>query len=783
MHAQGVFRSTIGLSCLIVLFYCTGRILKLTRLKRLTGVFFCILFAVSCVCTAYAASIPQQETPDYKIAFYAFDCYHMQDNDGHRYGYGYDMMQTIAHYMQCTFSYEGYDKTAAECVDMLRNGELDLYTAAKKTPEREEEFAFSSHPAITATTCMNVKVGNDKVITGDYSTYDGLRIGLLSRHTYNEKFEEFANQKGFSYEIIYYETPAELTNALINDEVDALVNSYISTPEDERTVETFGETPYYIMARKEDQALIDRIDTAIDTMNVEMPSWRTELYNKYYGAVSVNRDYTKEEKQFLSELQENQTIIRAVMNPDGIPYSWYENDEACGIDAEFFRKTAERLGLNYEIVPVADREEYLKLAASGDVDIWMGIDEAASEDSLQQYKSTDSYMSTTVSVLHRRGQSGKIKKLAILNNSVSVREILSANWPDAEVTVYDSLDKCVKSTLSGVTDGTLLMTYTAQKLAQNDIQNRLSVDIVPGAVMNLHMGVNANDRYYFYGLWNKALALTADEYGAEIVQTHAQSNADTRVLGYLFDHPSYFVVLLICIFLTLVFILLYIQSQRSRKGLQQISTALAAALEEAQDANETKQNFFSKMSHDIRTPLNVVLGMTQVAQKYKDDTPRLEHALENITTEGNYLLELINSILDVNQLEHGHIELLQEPFIPAQCLLQSAEVIRPLADRKEQNLTVQCDDTQEHVVIGDANRFKQIMINIITNAIKYTDVGGSIQLRMEYLPDNRYRFICSDTGIGMSEEFIKHISEDYVRAEDSRISRTEGTGLGMSVVK
>ena len=188
------------------------------------------------------------------------------------------------------------------------------------------------------------------------------------------------------------------------------------------------------------------------------------------------------------------------------------------------------------------------------------------------------------------------------------------------------------------------------------------------------------------------------------------------------------------------------------------------------------------MSHDIRTPLNVVLGMTQVAKKYKHDTGRLENALDNIFTEGNYLLVLINSILDVNQLEHGAIELLQEPFNPAFCLDECVKVLQPLSDKKEQSLTVQCDH-RNRVVVGDGNRLKQIITNIVSNAIKYTDVGGNIVLQMECMPDDRYRFRCTDDGIGMSKEFVQHICEDYARAEDSRVSKIQGTGLGMSVVK
>ena len=128
------------------------------------------------------------------------------------------------------------------------------------------------------------KRGNTSVKAGDYSTYNGLKIGLLERHTYNYKFLAFTKEKGFECEIVYYKTPTELSNALIKGEVDALVDSYIRTPEDETTIEDFGETPYYFMARKEDQALIDSLDAAIDRMSIETPNWRSDMYNKYYGS-------------------------------------------------------------------------------------------------------------------------------------------------------------------------------------------------------------------------------------------------------------------------------------------------------------------------------------------------------------------------------------------------------------------------------------------------------------------------------------------------------------------
>ena len=300
--------------------------------------------------------------------------------------------------------------------------------------------------------------------------------------------------------------------------------------------------------------------------------------------------------------------------------------------------------------------------------------------------------------------------------------------------------------------------------------------------MKLKMGINASDNSHLYGLWEKTLNNVAQNMSAEIVQDYLEQATTPTIMEYLFDHPIYLITACAGVFLLLLLILLYVQSVKTKRRQERISAQLAAALEQAQEATESKQNFFSKMSHDIRTPLNVVLGMAQVARKYKNDTKRLENALDNISTEGNYLLVLINSILDVNQLEHGAVELVKEAFNPAECLEASVEILEPLAEKKEQHIQVQCDCT-DRVVVGDVNRLKQIIINIVSNAIKYTDAGGHINLRLACLKEHRYRFICEDDGIGMSEEFIKHICEDYIRAEDSRVSKTQGTGLGMSVVK
>ena len=301
---------------------------KLTR--RLAALMLVLVLAVGFSTAAGAENVPRRETPVYKVAFYAANCYHIQDENGRRSGYGYEMMQGLSKYMQCTFDYVGYDKTPAESMEMLRSGEVDLYTAANATDACRAEFAVSQHPAIMVTTCMNIKVSNSKVVAGDYATYEGMRIGLLQSQTCNDGFLQWADEKGFAYTVTYYDTLADLTNALKEDKVDAIVDSYIRTPEDELTIEDFGQTAYYILARKEDQGLIDALDAAFDAMSIDNPNWRVELYNKYRGAGGHNTEFTAEESALLAQMQQSGTTVRAAAAPDNAPYSWYADGKMQG---------------------------------------------------------------------------------------------------------------------------------------------------------------------------------------------------------------------------------------------------------------------------------------------------------------------------------------------------------------------------------------------------------------------------------------------------------------------
>ncbi|WP_138295002.1 MULTISPECIES: ATP-binding protein [unclassified Clostridium] len=215
---------------------------------------------------------------------------------------------------------------------------------------------------------------------------------------------------------------------------------------------------------------------------------------------------------------------------------------------------------------------------------------------------------------------------------------------------------------------------------------------------------------------------------------------------------------------------------------------LEDALDKAEKANRAKSDFLSKMSHDIRTPLNAITGMTELAQLHIGDAEKMQDYLHKIASSGKHLLSLINEVLDVSKIESGSVELEEREFDLRAVAQGAAEMIRLPVEQKRQTLLIQIDPQMHLQVLGDAARLGQVLVNILENASKYTPEGGKIafkveEIKKEELHAGTYRFEIEDEGIGMAPEYLQHIFEPFSRADDSRTSKVPGTGLGMTIVK
>lgn len=216
--------------------------------------------------------------------------------------------------------------------------------------------------------------------------------------------------------------------------------------------------------------------------------------------------------------------------------------------------------------------------------------------------------------------------------------------------------------------------------------------------------------------------------------------------------------------------------------------ALREACEAANYANAAKSDFMSRMSHDIRTPMNAIIGMTAIAGKYLDDRERVEDCLKKITVSSKHLLSLINEVLDMSKIESGKIDLTEEEVNLSDLIGDLVTIMRPSMQEKKHNLDVHISNIEHELVIGDSMRMQQIFMNILGNSIKYTNSGGNIEMKISEKKSNVagygcYEFIFRDNGIGMSKEFQERLFEPFSRAEDSRVSKIEGTGLGMTIAR
>lgn len=222
--------------------------------------------------------------------------------------------------------------------------------------------------------------------------------------------------------------------------------------------------------------------------------------------------------------------------------------------------------------------------------------------------------------------------------------------------------------------------------------------------------------------------------------------------------------------------------------LKELQQQLTAALEMAEKANRAKSDFLSQMSHDIRTPMNAIIGMTNIASMHPDEPEKIQDCLKKISSSSQHLLGLINDVLDMSKIESGNIALnLDNISLPA-VLEDVVTIMQPVIKNKNQHFSVRLQHVQNEDFSSDPLRLRQIFINVLSNASKFTPEHGSIIFEIEELPSDRpgyalFQFTCSDTGIGIKPEFLSHIFDAFTRERDSRVDKAEGSGLGMAITK
>ncbi len=737
-----------------------------------------------------------------RVGFFAFSGYHVIEEDGRRSGYGYEFLQHLATHGDWTYEYIGYDGSYAEALDMLRSGEVDIVTSVSKTPEREEEFLFSDQDIGVNSTILTVKAGNQDVVGGDYSTYDGISVGMLEANSKNANFERFAEEHNFTFKPVYFGNQSELTEALQAGEVDASVTGSLRRLENEWLLESFDASPFYVCVPRSRPDLMARIDQAIDAMDSSEPNWRNTLHAAYYstdrtGSVVLNT----EERAFLESLRDSGRPLRLLFRPDQAPYAYLQDGQARGVLPAIFEVVAQRLSLDYEFIPAATRDEYYELRRSGEADVVLDFagDHYLAEE--EGYKITDPYFQTNYARLMRDDFTGTVKTVAVEERSDGLQSYIESRYTEDAVKRYGSVEDCVQAVLDGEVDAAILYSHTAEQFVRNDVRNRLSSEVLGETSLSYAVDTGIPNGHLLLSLLDKSVNSIDEKELDEIMarEIDAGRSTDMSLTAFLYRNPVYGIMVTALAFLfVFTVILLVIRTQNQRKLAKKVALAtgeleartqeLSLALEAADAANKAKTTFLNNMSHDIRTPMNAIIGYTALTTTHLDNKERARDYLAKITQASNHLLSLINDVLDMSRIESGKITIEERPENLADILQGLRNIIQSDVHAKHLELFIDTVDVTDKEVFCDQLRLNQVLLNLTGNAIKFTPSGGMVAIRVTQKPSPRngravYEFRVSDNGIGMSPEFVKTVFDPFTRERSSTVSGIQGTGLGMAITK
>ena len=912
---------------------------KIHRKKCMVALLCLILIICNFMpANASGVSVPDEASNErVKAGIFYFDGYHIKDEDGRLTGYGIEVLQMISQYSHLNFDYVGYDKSWGDMLDMLENGEIDLVTSARKTSDREEKFAFS-YPIGRNSTILSVLADNTKYHSGDYGTYDGMRVGVLTGSSQNDKLAEFAKEKQFSYSAKEYEDSQQLAEALRDGSIDAILTSNLRKMENERTLDTLQTENFYVIVRKEDKELLQEINYAIEQMDVNGGDWDNSLFYKYYGPVySSELIFTEREKAYIQDVLEGKKKITVTAIGDRAPYSYVEDGELKGIMPDYFAKVMELCGLPYEMVVPEDREDYYKTVDTNGVDVVIDrrTSDLTTEEDLYRGFNTESYMTVGTAKVTKSNFTGKIKTIAVAD-AQGEEPMEKGIIGDAKILYYDTRDEALQAVLKGEADAAYVYTYTAQMFVNNDFTGSLQYSIVDDIRFSFQMYVRENCDHELVTVLNKCLKqMSEDTLNQLIAQYTSYTPQDLTLAQYMQANPETMVLVILAIVLVMVIILALIlwarwrgkilhvseeanrkledqfaivdalsrdylniysvntqedtakivkmegyitsglekdfqktfsysplvqqyikervysedrqellealsidkvteklssdmeyigsyrvlvdgtihnyqftfvkaEGKREREGFnvlagfrnideivreeQKQKQALAEALAQAQHANHAKTAFLNNMSHDIRTPMNAIIGFTSLAATHIDSKQTVRNYLDKIMTSSKHLLSLINDVLDMSRIESGKVTINEEETSLPEIMHDLKTIVQTDIKAKQFEFYIDTLDVTNETIICDKLRLNQVLLNILSNSMKYTKPGGTVSVRIvqtDSSPDGyaSYQFRIKDNGIGMSEEFLKHVFEPFEREQTATVSGIQGTGLGLAITK
>lgn len=629
-----------------------------------------------------------------------------------------------------------------------------------------------------------------------------MRVGVIDGNSRNDRFKELAEEKGFTYSLVYYEDMDQMASDLQNGKnIDAIVTSNLRSLNNEWVLDKFAASPFYAMVRKGNTELLNQINYAIEQMDSSDIGWKDELFDKYYsGTGSDSIALSSTERNYLAQLWDSKTKVKVLVHPDRAPYSYVEDGVAKGIIVDIFEETARRLELPYEYVLCDTREEYVNLRSSGAADILLEARNNLSQAEDMGYKLTDSYMDLSYASVQKENTAGEVQKVAMLNSAYTTDRNLEKYIKGKEVLYYSSLQECINAVRNNQADASYMYDYSGQKYVNEDIKGGLQSTTIPNLKESLCFAVGQKDDYRLLAILNKGVNSVKQDYVDIAVKNHTNFSIGKLSLFQTLRRNPAILVFMMTMLAALIILVIYIYQRRQKEkmevaknieleqSIEEVRKANAAAkdaLEVAKQASESKGNFLSNMSHEIRTPLNAIIGYLTIAKDVESDQSKISHCIDNCDVASRHLLQIINDILDMSSIKSGKLKIAHEDFDLKKEITDITTIFYQNAKAKNVEFETQVDGVTQEWLVGDQLRLNQILMNLLSNAVKFTPEQGRIQLKIQQMNEDDKRvyiqFSVSDTGIGMSQEYMSRIFHPFEQENAGTAKKFGGSGLGLSI--
>ena len=736
----------------------------------------------------------KQQTQTIRIGAFE-DTFNYVDKNGVRRGYGYELMQALAGYTGWKFEYVKCDWS--NCFDKLENGEIDIMGDISYTDERAQKMLFPEEPMGEEKYILYADLSNLDIGTYDFKFMDGKRVGVLMDTEPEIMLTEWENKNGIHTEHVNVNNDDDVEKKLANHEIDCFVSLEESLWSEQgiSSVTTIGKSGIYFAINKERSDIKTELDYAMRQLEQDSPFFKADLYKKYF-TLAYNQSLTGEEKSWL---EEHGSIRIGFLNNDPAIFSMdEETGKLNGMLAEYISYAKDCLGnqrLKFGIQEYDDYNEMLRALQDHEIDMifYVGRNPDLAEKkgyTLTNTAWTYSLMAVTDEKYFNENEAYSV---AVVKEHEALKQHIAFSYPNWKLIDCDSLADATDMVLHQKADCFLMGTSQALKYDNNRDFKSIPLTKTMEACFAVRGGEGN-----LLSILNKTLKTMPSDMLTSTLAIYDSTADKVTFYDFVKDNMLAFFATAGFFGLSIIaIILVFLRKARKAEAAaklaandtQKLNDKLEIALKKAEDASLAKTRFLNNMSHDIRTPMNVILGYAQLMEdelKGKDMPETSEH-LEKLKQSGNLLLSIINNVLDMAKIESGKMEI-NENYGRLGAIRQSLfEIFEDEAKKKNLALHYTINVEHEHI-LTDTTKVKEIFVNILGNAIKYTPPGGSVIMSVDELPCNEPGYIIvrnrvSDTGIGMSEDFLTEIFEAFTREQNTTKSKIAGTGLGMSIVK